>query len=156
MIGVGKSEYVNQHSQQKQEAGYIKGQLISIHFFETIVFPKKRTKYCKDFCPECQGRNPCNISFVFWEKRWLQKSVLRLTDLYYQLISTANPAKINSIEAELALFISWQIQSNQQQIFQFNRRHPAVKNAPLQNTYSGFLNRLSIKFSITFYHSSTR
>ena len=30
-----------------------KGQLISKHFFEAIVFPKKRTKYCKDFCPEC-------------------------------------------------------------------------------------------------------
>ena len=31
----------------------VKGQLISKHFFEAIVFPKKRTKYCKDFCPEC-------------------------------------------------------------------------------------------------------
>ena len=61
--------------------GESKGQLISKHFFEAIVFPKKRTKYCKDFCPSIQGRNPCNISFVFWEKRWFQKSVLRLTDL---------------------------------------------------------------------------
>ena len=30
---------------------YTKGQLISKQIYEVIVFPKKRTKYCKDFCP---------------------------------------------------------------------------------------------------------
>ena len=46
-----------------------KGQLISKQIYEVIVFPKKQTKYCKDFCLESQGRNPCNISFAFWKKR---------------------------------------------------------------------------------------
>ena len=46
-----------------------KGQLISKQIYEVIVFPKKQTKYCKDFCPNIQGRNLCNISFAFWEKR---------------------------------------------------------------------------------------
>ena len=30
-----------------------KGQLISKQNYEVIVSPKKRTKYCKDFCPNC-------------------------------------------------------------------------------------------------------
>ena len=66
-----------------------KGQLISKQIYEVIVLPKIRTKYCKDFCPSIQGRNPCNISFVFWAKRWLHKIVLRFTDLYLLLNTNA-------------------------------------------------------------------
>ena len=29
-----------------------------------------------------QGRNPDNFSFIFWEKRWLHKFILKFTDLY--------------------------------------------------------------------------
>ena len=29
-----------------------------------------------------EGRNLDNFSFVFWEKRWLHKFILKLTDLY--------------------------------------------------------------------------
>ena len=29
-----------------------------------------------------QGRNPYNIWFIFWEKLWLHKFILKFTDLY--------------------------------------------------------------------------
>ena len=32
---------------------YYKGQLISKQNHGVIVFPKKQTEYCKDFCPNC-------------------------------------------------------------------------------------------------------
>ena len=63
---------------------FIKGQLISEWIYEVIVSPKIRTKNCQDFCPSTQGRNPDNFSFVFWEKRWLHKFVLKLSDLYLE------------------------------------------------------------------------
>ena len=31
-----------------------------------------------------QGRNPYNIWFIFWEKQWLHKFILKFTDLYTQ------------------------------------------------------------------------
>ena len=61
---------------------YTKGQLISEWIYELIVSSKIRTKNCKDFCPDSQGRNPCNFSFDFWKKRWVYKFILKLTDLY--------------------------------------------------------------------------
>ena len=32
-----------------------------------------------------EGRNPDNFSFIFWEKRWLHKFILKFTDLYLSL-----------------------------------------------------------------------
>ena len=32
-----------------------------------------------------QGRNPGNFLFLFWEKQWLHKSILELSDLYLLL-----------------------------------------------------------------------
>ena len=58
-----------------------KGQLFSEWIYEDKTSPKKRTKICKDFCPHSQGRNPCNFLFVFWEKFYLHKFILKLTDL---------------------------------------------------------------------------
>ena len=58
-----------------------KGQLISEWIYEAKTSPKKWTKNCKDFCPVSEGRNPCNFLFVFWEKFWLHKFILKLTDL---------------------------------------------------------------------------
>ena len=58
-----------------------KGQLFSEWIYEDKTSPKKRTKNCKDFCPHSQGRNPCNFLFVFWEKFYLHKFILKLTDL---------------------------------------------------------------------------
>ena len=60
-----------------------KGQLISKQNCRAKSSPKKRTKNCKNFCPTSQGRNPCNFSFVFWEKFLLHKFILKLTDLYF-------------------------------------------------------------------------
>ena len=62
-------------------AFWAKGQLISEWIYELIVSSKIRTKSCKDFCPDSQGRNPCNFSFDFWKKRWVYKFILKLTDL---------------------------------------------------------------------------
>ena len=58
-----------------------KGQLFSEWIYDDKTSPKKRTKNCKDFCPHSQGRNPCNFSFIFWEKFYLHKFILKLTDL---------------------------------------------------------------------------
>ena len=58
-----------------------KGQLFSEWIYEDKTSPKKRTKNCKDFCPVSEGRNPCNFSFVFWEKFYLHKFILKLSDL---------------------------------------------------------------------------
>ena len=33
------------------------------------------------YCVILQGRNPCNIWFVFWEKQWRHKLILKFTDL---------------------------------------------------------------------------
>ena len=65
----------------RQIGGHSKGQLISEWIYEAKTSPKKWTKNCKDFCPVSEGRNPCNFSFVFWEKFWLHKFILKLTDL---------------------------------------------------------------------------
>ena len=59
----------------------VKGQLISKQNCRAKTSPKKRTKNCKDFCPERKGRNSCNFLFVFLEKFWLDNFVLKLTDL---------------------------------------------------------------------------
>ena len=32
-----------------------------------------------------EGRNPYNVLIIFWEKRWLHKFILKLTDLYLDL-----------------------------------------------------------------------
>ena len=59
----------------------IKGQLISEWIYEVIVSPKIRIKIVKISALTTQGRNPDNFSFVFWEKRWLHKFILKQTDL---------------------------------------------------------------------------
>ena len=58
---------------------YPKGQLISEWIFKVTVSPRIRTK---NFCPHYTGQKSWNFLFVFWEKRWLHKLILKLTDLY--------------------------------------------------------------------------
>ena len=59
----------------------IKGQSISEWIYEDIVLPKYKQKIVKISALTTQGRNPDDFSFVFWEKRWLHKFILKLTDL---------------------------------------------------------------------------
>ena len=51
--------------------------------YEDIVSPKILTKNCQDFCPtyRLQDKNPDNFPFIFWEKQWLHKFILKFTDL---------------------------------------------------------------------------
>ena len=59
-----------------------------IDFNELLFLPKYEQK-CKEFCPGCgtlQGRNRHNFSFIFLEKGWLYKFILKFTDLYLMLI----------------------------------------------------------------------
>ena len=35
------------------------------------------------YCTTLQGRNPYNFWFIFWEKRWLHKFILKFTDPYF-------------------------------------------------------------------------
>ena len=44
--------------------------------------PKYERKIVKISDLTTQGRNSDNFSFVFWEKRWLHKFILKLSDLY--------------------------------------------------------------------------
>ena len=59
----------------------IKGQTISEWIYEVIVSPKIQTENCQDFALCSEGKNFDNFLFVFWEKRWLHKFILKLTDL---------------------------------------------------------------------------
>ena len=34
------------------------------------------------YCASLQDRNPYNFWFIFWEKRWLHKLILKFIDLY--------------------------------------------------------------------------
>ena len=56
-----------------------KGQTISEWIYEVIVSPSIRIFNISALTT--QGRNPDNFSFVFWEKRWLHKFFLKITDL---------------------------------------------------------------------------
>ena len=47
-------------------------------FMKTSFLPKYKRKN--------EGRNPDNFSFVFWEKQWIHKFILKLSDLYEQLL----------------------------------------------------------------------
>ena len=58
-----------------------KGQSISEWIYEVIVSPKRWTKIVKISAFATQGRNLDNFLFIFWEKRWLHKFILKLTDL---------------------------------------------------------------------------
>ena len=55
-----------------------KGQLFSEWIYEVIVSPKIWTnKKLSGLLPTTQGRNPNNFAFVFWEKWWLHKFILK-------------------------------------------------------------------------------
>ena len=47
-----------------------------------------------------QGRNPDNFLFVFWEKRWLHRFILKLSDLYETL---KNPKVLIRYEKDFTL-----------------------------------------------------
>ena len=51
---------------------------------KSSLLPKYEQKIVKISALTTQGRNPDNFSFVFWEKRWLHKFVLKLSDLYLE------------------------------------------------------------------------
>ena len=65
----------------KKFGGQTKGQLISEWIYEVIVSPKIKQKIVRISALTTQGRNPDNFTFVFWEKRWLYKFILKITDL---------------------------------------------------------------------------
>ena len=60
--------------------------LLKVSYFQNefmkIKLLSKRTNNCKDFCPVSKGRHPCNFLFVSWEKFYLHKFILKITDLY--------------------------------------------------------------------------
>ena len=37
------------------------------------------------YCATLQGRNPYNFWFIFWEKPWLHKLILKFTEIYWNL-----------------------------------------------------------------------
>ena len=51
-------------------------------FMKSSFLPKYEQKIVKISALTTQGRNPDNFSFIFWEKRWLNKFILKLTNLY--------------------------------------------------------------------------
>ena len=55
-----------------------KGQLFSEWIYKVIVSPKIQTKIVKISALTTQGRNPDNFLFVFWQKQWLHKFILKL------------------------------------------------------------------------------
>ena len=50
-------------------------------FMKSPFLPKYEQKIVKISALTTQGRNPDNFLFVFWEKRWLHKFILKLSDL---------------------------------------------------------------------------
>ena len=48
------------------------------------------SRIVKIFALTAQGRNPDNFSFVFWEKWWLHKFILKYSDLYLIVIILTN------------------------------------------------------------------
>ena len=70
-----------------------------------------------------QGRNPYNIWFIFWEKQWLHKFILKFTDIYfnssaikrsfthtdvtqkYNLFSIIERGKINSMVFQFGMYL---------------------------------------------------
>ena len=48
------------------------------------------SRIVKIFALTAQGRNPDNFSFVFWEKWWLHKFILKYSDLYLIVIIMTN------------------------------------------------------------------
>ena len=49
-------------------------------FMKSSFLPKYEQKIVRVFTLTLQGRNPDNFSFVFWEKLWLHKFILNLSD----------------------------------------------------------------------------
>ena len=65
--------------------------------------PKYEQKNVKLSALTTQGRNPDNFLFVFWEKWWVHKFILKSTDLY--LNRTTTPALIQRYWAMLVHFL---------------------------------------------------
>ena len=65
---------------------HAKGQLIWKGLYEIIVWTKIPTKFLIISALALSGQKLSNFSLVFWSKRWLQKDILKLTDLYFCLI----------------------------------------------------------------------
>ena len=61
---------------------YPKGQLISEWIYKVTVSPRIQTK---NFCPHYTGQKSWQFLFVFWEKWWLHKFILKLSDLWVAL-----------------------------------------------------------------------
>ena len=50
-------------------------------FMKSSFLPKYKQKIVDISALTTQGRNPDNFLFVFWEKRWLRKFILKFSDL---------------------------------------------------------------------------
>ena len=48
-----------------------------------------------------QGRNPYNFWFIFWEKRWLHKFILKFTDLYHTIFNQVKSTKMQGVSREV-------------------------------------------------------
>ena len=51
-------------------------------FMKSSLLPKYEQKVVKISTLTTQGRDTDNFLFVFWEKQWLHKFILKFTDLY--------------------------------------------------------------------------
>ena len=66
-------------------ASTTKGQLISKCLFEKIVWTKLPTKNLIDSAHYTCWAESIKFSLVFWSKRFFQKDILKLTDLYAKI-----------------------------------------------------------------------
>ena len=77
-----KSSFLPKYEQKiVRISALTKGQLISKAIYGLLTSPKKWTKIVRISARCSKGKNPDNFLFVFWEKRWLHKFILKLTNL---------------------------------------------------------------------------
>ena len=87
-------------------------------FLKSLFLPKFLPKMNqKDFCPvfhsgTVQGRNPYNIWFIFWEKQWLHKFILKFTDLLIQNLSNFTVLQFFTWQFyETGILINWSFEN---------------------------------------------
>ena len=54
-------------------------------FMKSLFLPEYEPNFVRItslYCAILQGKNPYNFWFIFWQKRWLHKTILKFSDLY--------------------------------------------------------------------------
>ena len=67
----------------KEKAFLLKVSYIQNEFTKSSFLPKYEQEIVRISVLCIEGRNLDNFLFVFWEKRWLHKFILKLTDYYW-------------------------------------------------------------------------